>query len=81
MMQGDPLSPPIVNVVVDLVVRHWVQGVTEEAEARGEIGREGRHQSALLYAEYGMVASSDPVWLQGAFNALVGLFDRPTRTS
>ena len=23
-----------------------------------------------------MVASSDPVWLQGAFNALVGLFDR-----
>ena len=23
-----------------------------------------------------MVASSDPAWLQGAFNALVGLFDR-----
>ena len=23
-----------------------------------------------------MVASSDPTWLQGAFNALVGLFDR-----
>ena len=23
-----------------------------------------------------MVTSSDPVWLQGAFNALVGLFDR-----
>ena len=23
-----------------------------------------------------MVASSDPLWLQGAFNTLVGLFDR-----
>ena len=31
---------------------------------------------ALFYADDGMVAFSDPVWLRGAFNALVGLFDR-----
>ena len=31
---------------------------------------------ALFYAKNSMVASSYPVWLQGAFNALVGLFDR-----
>ena len=30
----------------------------------------------MFYAEEGMVASSYPAWLQGAFNALVGLFDR-----
>ena len=30
----------------------------------------------MFYADDGMVASSDPAWLQGAFNALVGLFDR-----
>ena len=30
--QGEPLSPIIFNVVVDVVVRHWVQGVVEEAE-------------------------------------------------
>ena len=41
--QGDPLSPTIFNVVVYTVVRHWVHGVMEEAEARGETGREGRH--------------------------------------
>ena len=35
----DPLSPTIFNVVVDAVVRHWVNGVIEEAEARGEMGR------------------------------------------
>ena len=74
--QGDPLSPTIFNVVVDTVVRHWVTGFLEESEARGELGQEGRHQAALFYADDGMVASLDPVWLKVAFNALVGLFDR-----
>ena len=31
---------------------------------------------ALFYADNGMVALSEPAWLQGAFNALLGLFDR-----
>ena len=30
----------------------------------------------MFYAENGMVASSDPRWIQGAFNTLVGLFYR-----
>ena len=74
--QGDTLSPTIFNVVVDAVVRHWIHGVVEKAEARWETGREGRHQAALFYSDDGMVALSDPAWLQGAFTALVGLFDR-----
>ena len=76
MTQGDPLPPTLFNVVVDAVVQHWVHRVTEEAEARRETRREGRHQAALFYADNGMVVSSDPAWLQGAFTALVGLFDR-----
>ena len=76
MTQGDPLFPTIFNMVVDAVVRHWVYRVVEEAEARGDTGQEGRHQAALFYADNGMSASSDPAWLQGAFNALLGLFDR-----
>ena len=59
-----------------MVVWHWVHGLVEEAEARGETGREGRHQAALLYADDGMVASSDSTWLQGAFHDLLGLFER-----
>ena len=74
--QGDPLSPTIFNVVVDAVVRHWLQLATQEAERRGERGREGRHQAALFYADDGMLASSNPRWLQWAFTILVGLFDR-----
>ena len=30
----------------------------------------------MFYADNGMAASLDPAWLQGAFNALLGLFDR-----
>ena len=74
--QGDPLSPPIFNVVVDAVVRHWVTGVIADTEERGERGKEGRHQAANFYADDGMVASSDPCWVQGAFNTLVGLLAR-----
>ena len=73
--QGDPLSPTIFNVVVNAVVRHWVTLAVEEAEKRGERGQEGRHQAALFYEDDSMVASSDPHWIQWAFNTLVGLFD------
>ena len=50
--------------------------VIVDAEERGDLGKEGRHHAALFYADNGMVALSDPCWLQGAFNTLVGLFDR-----
>ena len=73
--QGDPLSPTIFNVVVDAVVRHWLQLATREAERRGERGRKGRHQAALFYTDDGMLASSDPWWLQSAFTILVVFFD------
>ena len=46
------------------------------AEVRGEREQEGRHQADLFYADNGMVALSDPRWIQGEFNTLVGLFDR-----
>ena len=76
MTQGDPLSPTIFNVVVGAVVRNWVTVVIAVMEERVEHGQEGSHQASLFYADDGMVASSDPRWLQGAFNTLVSLFDR-----
>ena len=76
MTQGDPLYPTMFNVVVDMVVRHWVTGILEELEARGDLGQEGGHQAALFYANDSRVASSDLVWMQRALNALVGLIDR-----
>ena len=76
MMQRDPLSPTIFNVVVDVVARHLVTVMVEGAEEQGERGQEGRHQNALVYKDIEMVASLDPKWFQGAFSTLVGLFHR-----
>ena len=75
-MQGDFLALTIFNVVVEAVVRHWVAVMADGAEERGERGQDGRHQNAILYANNVMVAFSDPLWIQGAFSSLVGLFDR-----
>ena len=36
--QGDPLSPTIFNVVVDAVVRHWLEGLQAAKEEKGAKG-------------------------------------------
>ena len=47
----------------------------------GAVGQDGRgreviHHPAFLYTYYGLVASTDPVWLQGEFDTITGLSDR-----
>ena len=61
--QGDPLSPTILNVVVDPVARQWVMVMVEGMEEWGMHGKGGRHQNSFLYADDDMVALSDPRWL------------------
>ena len=77
MTQGDPLSPTIFNVVVDAVVLHWVtMAIAEAKKRRRGGGGEGKHQASLFYADDGMVASSEPRWLQWEFDTLFSLYDR-----
>ena len=47
LTQGDPLSPTIFNVVVDAVVRHWIEGLKTETERR--VRREGRDISQRYF--------------------------------
>ena len=63
-------------MVVDVVVCHCLTGVIADAESQGRLGQEGLHQAVLLYWDNGMVPSSNPCWLNGTFNTLVGLFYR-----
>ena len=35
-----------------------------------------QHRAAFFYADYGLVVSTDPVWLQRSFDTVTGLFDR-----
>ena len=39
VMQGDPLSPTIFNVLVGALVRHWVKVMVESAEERDGRGK------------------------------------------
>ena len=64
MTQGDPLSPTLYNVVVDTVVRHWLEGLQADKDEKEAEGGEG-HFSAVFYADDGMVGATDPQWLQG----------------
>ena len=59
MNQEAPLSPTTFKVVVDAVMRHWVEEMVEGAGGQGGPGQEGRHQNALLYVDDGMVVFSD----------------------
>ena len=43
VMQGDPLSLTIFNLLVDEVVRHWVKVMLEGTKERGERGQEVRY--------------------------------------
>ena len=74
--QGDPLYPTVFNVVLDVVVRHCVLLVMEGVEGKEGWVREMLRCTALFYVGDGLTESTDPEWLQGAFNNLLGLFNR-----
>ena len=40
------------------------------------MGKGGATPWHFFYADYDLVALTDPDWLQGVFNTLTGLFDR-----
>ena len=74
--QGDLLSPTIFNMVVGALMCHWISLVSGGAEVKYGWGREVLHRTNFYYKDDGLVTSTDPVWLQGAFENLTGLFNR-----
>ena len=75
MTQGDPLPPTILSMVMEEVVQHWEVVVEERLGVQEGCGWEGRHQTPLFYVDDGMVASTEPEWLQGASDTLIGMFN------
>ena len=76
MTQGHSLFPTIFNAVVDTVVRNWVSLVAEYAGGQDRLGRGVIQRATFFYMEDGLVASTDPEWMQGSLDTLTGLFDR-----
>ena len=76
VMQGDPLSSMIFNMVVDAVICHWVTVVMPTEAGRGGIGQTIIDLEAYFYADDGIVALNQPERLWRAYDVLTGLFDR-----
>ena len=58
--QGDLLSPTIFNVVVDAVVRHWLEGLQNTTEEKGATGREGDISQRCFTPTTGWSARRNP---------------------
>ena len=74
--QGNPLSPKIFNIVVDVVIRRWLEKVSDEAAGTSGFGSGITGRAAFFYADDGLVASTNRAWLQYAFEVLTELFER-----
>ena len=74
--QGDPLSPNIFIVVVDVVVMHWVYVMVERAVEQRRRKQEVRQQNPFFCVDDVMIVLLDPGSLQGSFSTMLGLFDR-----
>ena len=75
---ADSLSPIIFNMVVEAVIQHWVTVVVppQEGTRREGLGMSVQALSSIFYADDRLVASTKSALLQGAFNALEGLFNQ-----
>ena len=65
----------IFNVVVDVIIRHWVKLVTPTEAITGGLGLTIIDLAAYFYADNGLVALTQPERPQRSFDVLTSIFD------
>jgi hypothetical protein len=74
--QGGPLWAKLFNIMVDAVVREWMQLLREEMDMEGEeLDEMMETLFAIFYVDDAHIASRDPVFLQRAIDGLVRTFE------
>ena len=76
VIQGNPLSPTVFKMVVDAVIRYWVEVVVPTEDGTEGLGMLIQDLAAYLYANDGLIASTHLERLQRAFDVLAVLFER-----
>ncbi len=75
--QGGPLSAKLFNIVVDAVVREWMQLMRAMInDADGDLAKRITGLFAVFYIDDGYIASCDAEFLQEALEILVETFKR-----
>ena len=73
--RGKHLSTTIFNVVIDLVLHHWIFVVAEEEAGSEGFGRAVQRLSKCFYSDNGLLAYTRAVRLQWEFYVLTEIFD------
>ena len=71
----DPILPLIINIVVDVSIRHWVGIMVENEDGPDGFGYMVADKMTLFYAYYGLIDSTNTVWMQWLFDILIGNFE------
>ena len=74
--QGDPASPIIFNVVVDMVLQAVLEEVCSPQEAQHGMGWEAGKNNLVFYADDGRIVGWDHKWVQDALTVMVEMFWR-----
>ena len=74
VMQVDPASPMIFNIVVDAVVRVMLEVVYSPQEARYGMGWEASNCNLIFYADDRRIGGRDHIWVKDALTVSVYIF-------
>ena len=75
-MQGDPASPMIFNIVVDVMVREVLDVVCGPQEAQHGLGWATVESNLIFYAKDSMISGWDNELVQDAISVTVEIFRR-----
>ena len=62
--RDDPIKTLFINIVVDVIIRHWVGIMVDNEAGPDGFGYTVAYKMTLFYAYYGLIESTNPVWLQ-----------------
>ena len=72
----DLILPLIINIVVYVIIRGWVCMMVDNADGNDRFGYTVADNMKLFYAYYGLLESTNPVWLQWGFDILIGIVEQ-----
>ena len=61
---------------MDVIIRHWVGLMVDNEAGPDGFGYTVADKMTLFYAYYGIIDSTNMVWLQWVFDILIGLLER-----
>ena len=60
---------------MDAIIHHWVGIMVDNEAGPDGFGYMVAEKVTLFYAYYGLIESTNPVWLQWLFGGIIGLFE------